>query len=115
MNRRVPLYKAGLQETTYGEAATVLRPVGNWHFLHALDVIAANDLYRLIPTDERDCDDAIFITGWSPIHNDSKLIGKPYHEVDSQLEIIRPVDGQGTSYPVYELMDKEDEKGHEQD
>lgn len=109
MNRQVPLFESGLRSTTYNEAATVHRPVGNWHFLHALDVVAVNDLYRMIPTDESDCDDAIFITGWSPIHDGSSLIGKAYHEVDSQLEIIRPVSGQGTSYPVYEFMDREEE------
>lgn len=103
MTRQIRITRSDIRGSTPSEIRTVLRPVGNWHFLHALDIVQKGDLYRCLPDDESECDDAIFITGWSPIHDGSSLIGKAYHEVDSQLEIIRPVSEQGTSYPIYDI------------
>ena len=103
MTRQIRITRSDIRGSTPSEIRTVLRPVGNWHFLHALDIVQKGDLYRCLPDDESECEAAMFVTGWSPLSGNSPLIGCAYHEVNEALEIIRAVDGQGTAYPIYDI------------
>lgn len=110
MTHQIRITRSAIRGSHPNEVRTVLRPVGNWHFLHALDIIRKGDLYRCLPEDEYYCEGAMFTTGWSLILDGSHLIGRAYHEADGALEIIRAVDGQGTAYPIYDIVEETEDE-----